>query len=83
MRNENVSPPTATIGLQSSHRAPTDRVRSRMCRVLGSVAAEPVSLRHELLEAANPLIRATNGDSGWGMAAKASANPYRADGISG
>ncbi|MEA2471994.1 MAG: hypothetical protein QOE38_2993, partial [Thermoleophilaceae bacterium] len=25
-----------------------------MCRVLGSVAAEPVSLRHELLEAANP-----------------------------
>jgi predicted glutamine amidotransferase len=40
-----------------------------MCRVLGSVAAEPVSLRHELLEAANPLIRTGNGDSGWGMAA--------------
>jgi predicted glutamine amidotransferase len=38
-----------------------------MCRVLGSVAAEPVSLRHELLEAANPLIRAR--DEGWGMAA--------------
>ena len=42
-----------------------------MCRVLGSVAAEPVSLRHELLEAANPLIRSEDGhdDSGWGMAA--------------
>jgi glutamine amidotransferase len=40
-----------------------------MCRVLGSVAAEPVSLRHELLEAANPLIRSGKGDSGWGMAA--------------
>jgi glutamine amidotransferase len=42
-----------------------------MCRVLGSVAAEPVSLRHELLEAANPLIRTNDGhdDSGWGMAA--------------
>lgn len=38
-----------------------------MCRVLGSVTAEPVSLRHELLEAANPLIR-RNGDSGWGIA---------------
>jgi len=40
-----------------------------MCRVLGSVAAEPVSLRHELIEAANPLIRPSNGDDGWGMAA--------------
>jgi predicted glutamine amidotransferase len=40
-----------------------------MCRVLGSVAAEPASLRHELLEAANPLIRPANGDDGWGMAA--------------
>jgi predicted glutamine amidotransferase len=39
-----------------------------MCRVLGSVAAEPVSLRHELLDAANPLIRPSNGDDGWGMA---------------
>ncbi|MEA2410417.1 MAG: hypothetical protein QOC77_978 [Thermoleophilaceae bacterium] len=38
-----------------------------MCRVLGSVAAEPVSLRHELLEAANPLIRASG--EGWGIAA--------------
>ena len=42
-----------------------------MCRVLGSVAAEPVSLRYELLDAANPLIRTKDGhdDSGWGMAA--------------
>jgi glutamine amidotransferase len=46
-----------------------------MCRVLGSVAAERVSLRHELLEAANPLIRTEDGhdDSGWGMAAYARA----------
>jgi predicted glutamine amidotransferase len=41
-----------------------------MCRVLGSVAAEPVSLRHELLEAANPLIRPQQADEeGWGIAA--------------
>ena len=41
-----------------------------MCRVLGSVAAEPVSLRTELLDAANPLIRPDDPDaSGWGMAA--------------
>jgi glutamine amidotransferase len=39
-----------------------------MCRVLGSVAAEPVSLRHELLEAANPLIR-DGAQEGWGMSA--------------
>jgi glutamine amidotransferase len=40
-----------------------------MCRVLGSVAAEPVSLRHELLDAANPLIRPQQADEGWGIAA--------------
>jgi predicted glutamine amidotransferase len=41
-----------------------------MCRVLGSVAAEPVSLGHELLEAANPLIREQSAvDEGWGIAA--------------
>lgn len=40
-----------------------------MCRVLGCVASEPVSLRHELLDAENPLIRqAGTHDSGWGMA---------------
>src|SRR5918998_6294559 len=40
-----------------------------MCRVFGCVAAEPVSIRHELLEAENPLIRqAEDHDSGWGMA---------------
>jgi predicted glutamine amidotransferase len=39
-----------------------------MCRVLGCVAAEPVSLRHELLEAENPMIRQSEDhDSGWGM----------------
>jgi predicted glutamine amidotransferase len=40
-----------------------------MCRILGCVAAEPVSLRHELLAADNPLIRQSEEhDSGWGMA---------------
>ena len=40
-----------------------------MCRILGCVAAEPISLRHELLEAENPLIRQSeHHDSGWGMA---------------
>jgi predicted glutamine amidotransferase len=40
-----------------------------MCRVLGCVAAEPVSLRHELLHAENPMIRQSEDhDSGWGMA---------------
>ena len=40
-----------------------------MCRVLGSVSAEPISIRHELLEAENPLIRQSEEhDSGWGMA---------------
>jgi predicted glutamine amidotransferase len=41
-----------------------------MCRVLGCVAARPVSLRHELLEADNPLVRQSElHDSGWGVAA--------------
>jgi predicted glutamine amidotransferase len=40
-----------------------------MCRVLGSVASEPVSLRRELLEAESPLVRPGNGGEGWGMAA--------------
>ncbi len=40
-----------------------------MCRVFGCVAAEPASIRHELIEAANPLIRQSEDhDSGWGMA---------------
>jgi glutamine amidotransferase len=40
-----------------------------MCRVLGCVASEPVSIRHELLDAENPLIRQSEEhDSGWGMA---------------
>jgi predicted glutamine amidotransferase len=40
-----------------------------MCRVFGCVAAEPVSIRHELLEAQNPLIQQSEDhDSGWGMA---------------
>src|SRR5215208_222003 len=40
-----------------------------MCRVFGCVAAEPVSIRDELLEAENPLIRQSEEhDSGWGMA---------------
>jgi predicted glutamine amidotransferase len=40
-----------------------------MCRVFGCVAAEPVSIRRELLEAENPMIRQSEEhDSGWGMA---------------
>jgi predicted glutamine amidotransferase len=40
-----------------------------MCRVFGCVAAEPVSIRHELLDAGNPMIRQSEEhDSGWGMA---------------
>jgi len=41
-----------------------------MCRIFGCVAAEPVSVRHELLDAPNPLIRQSeHHDSGWGLAA--------------
>jgi predicted glutamine amidotransferase len=40
-----------------------------VCRIFGCVASEPVSVRHELLEAPNPLIRQSeHHDSGWGMA---------------
>jgi predicted glutamine amidotransferase len=40
-----------------------------MCRVFGCVAAEPVSVAHELLDAENPIIRQSEEhDSGWGMA---------------
>lgn len=40
-----------------------------MCRVFGCVAAEPISVRHDLLDADNPLIRQSEEhDSGWGMA---------------
>ena len=40
-----------------------------MCRIFGCVASEPVSIRHELLEAENPMIRQSQEhDSGWGMA---------------
>ena len=39
-----------------------------MCRVLGCVAAEPIALRRELLDAENPLIvQSEHHDSGWGM----------------
>lgn len=41
-----------------------------MCRVFGAVAAEPISVRHELRDAANPLIhQSEDHDSGWGVAA--------------
>ena len=40
-----------------------------MCRILGCVASEPVSVRPELLDAGNPMIRQSEEhDSGWGMA---------------
>src|SRR5215217_2985742 len=52
-------------------------VRVVMCRVFGCVAAEPASIRHELVEAVNPMIRQSEDhDSGWGMAVY-----ERADGI--
>jgi glutamine amidotransferase len=48
-----------------------------MCRVFGCVAAEPASIRSELIEADNPLIRQSEDhDSGWGMAVY-----QRADGL--
>jgi predicted glutamine amidotransferase len=48
-----------------------------MCRVFGCVAAEPASIRHELIEAVNPMIRQSEDhDSGWGMAVY-----ERADGL--
>lgn len=41
-----------------------------MCRVFGAVSAAPVSVRYELLDAPNPLIRQSEEhDSGWGIAA--------------
>jgi len=40
-----------------------------MCRILGSVSTEPISIEHELLHAENPLIQQSEDhDSGWGMA---------------
>lgn len=40
-----------------------------MCRILGCVSAEPISIEHELLHADNPLIQQSEEhDSGWGMA---------------
>lgn len=43
-----------------------------MCRVFGAVAAAPISIRHELVEATNPLIvQSEDHDSGWGVAAYA------------
>lgn len=41
-----------------------------MCRVFGAVASDPISIRHELIESVNPMIRlAEEHDSGWGVAA--------------
>jgi glutamine amidotransferase len=40
-----------------------------MCRLFGCVAREPISVKHDLLEAENPLIhQSEEHDSGWGMA---------------
>ena len=48
-----------------------------MCRVFGCVAAEPATIRSQLIEADNPLIRQSEDhDSGWGMAVY-----QRADGL--
>lgn len=40
-----------------------------MCRVFGAVASDPISVRHELVESSNPMIRLSEDhDSGWGIA---------------
>jgi predicted glutamine amidotransferase len=41
-----------------------------MCRVFGAVASDPISIRHELVESTNPMIRLSEShDSGWGVCA--------------
>lgn len=41
-----------------------------MCRVFGAVACDPISIRHELVDSENPMIRLSEDhDSGWGIAA--------------
>lgn len=41
-----------------------------MCRLFGAVAADPISVRHELTGSQNPMIRLSEShDSGWGIAA--------------
>src|SRR5918999_1318845 len=53
------------------------KVWAVMCRVFGCVWGEPASIRQELVEARNPLIRQSEEhDSGWGMAVY-----QRADGL--
>lgn len=43
-----------------------------MCRVFGAVASDPISVKHELIESVNPMIRLSEDhDSGWGVAAYA------------
>jgi glutamine amidotransferase len=43
-----------------------------MCRVFGAVSSDPISVRHELVDSANPMIRLSEAhDSGWGVAAYA------------
>lgn len=40
-----------------------------MCRLFGCVSRDPIAVRHDLLEADNPLIhQSEDHDSGWGMA---------------
>ncbi|MBI2691971.1 MAG: class II glutamine amidotransferase [Solirubrobacterales bacterium] len=41
-----------------------------MCRIFGTVSSDPISIRHELVEATNPMIRLSEDhDSGWGVCA--------------
>jgi glutamine amidotransferase len=41
-----------------------------MCRVFGAVASDPISIKHELTESSNPMIRLSEDhDSGWGLSA--------------
>ena len=51
-----------------------------MCRILGAVSAEPISIEHELLYAENPLIQQSEEhDSGWGMAVYRRADSEQPD----
>ena len=51
-----------------------------MCRILGSVSAEPISIEHELLHGDNPLIQQSEDhDSGWGMAVYKQADSEQPD----
>src|SRR4051812_28712596 len=50
-----------------------------MCRLLGSVSREPVSLRRELVDSGHAMLRQAPSDSGWGMAVYSRADHEQPD----